>query len=288
MQQAILFIKNELNNLYPSTEIQTFTHWILESVCHIDKQSALLDKDKQLSTNEHLRIKEIVADLKKYRPIQYILGETEFYGMAFKVNENVLIPRPETEELVDLIIHDARKDSKYNSSSDFTVLDIGTGSGCIAVSLAKHLSHASVYATDISIGALNVAKENAINNEVRVKFTQSDILQEFPPQEFPSRWNIIVSNPPYITPEEKSAMSSNVLDYEPHEALFVPQGKALLFYERIADIALNHLNPDGSLYFETSSLYGKDTVSMLTDKGYKDATLLKDISGKDRMIRAKL
>ncbi|GHT11909.1 release factor glutamine methyltransferase [Bacteroidia bacterium] len=284
MQTTLNLIKAQLQHLYSDAEIKAFGFLILESVCCLDKQAVLRDKDKQLSPNERFQIGEIIESLKKYRPIQYILGETEFYGLRFKVNENVLIPRPETEELVDLIQSDYRK-------SPLSVLDIGTGSGCIAIALAKNLPDASVYALDISEKALEIARQNAERNRVNVHFFQQDILADFPANssgDLPEKWDIIVSNPPYVTPEEKRAMSKNVLDYEPHQALFAPQKKPLLFYERIADMGLNRLEESGALYFETSALYGKETVGMLREKGYRSVQLLQDISGKDRMIIARL
>ena len=279
MQKAILNIQTSLKEIYPLSEIQAFTYLIFESVCHIDKTLFLRNKDKQLSAIEQIRIQEIVLELKKQKPIQYILGETEFYGLLFKVNENVLIPRPETEELVENILQSANPKSQ--------ILDIGTGSGCIAITLAKYLPSSFVYGMDISEGALGIAKENANNNQVNVQFISHDIFQELP-NDLPQKWDIIVSNPPYITPDEKKLMFSNVLDYEPHQALFVPQDEPLLFYERIAEIGLLQLNENGFLFFETSAIYGKETATMLKQKGYSSVELLKDISGKDRMIKAKI
>ncbi len=291
MQESIRYIREQLTPFYPLHEIQSFTHWILESACCISRQDIRLGKDKQLSENEHTRIQEIVSELKKYRPIQYILGKTEFYGLTFEVNENVLIPRPETEELVDRIIRDIRSltpQEKKNRSSRLQILDIGTGSGCIAVSLAHHLPEASVYAIDVSDDALSVARKNAALNQTEVSFFRQDIFQPFPPGIFPAQWDLIVSNPPYVTPEEKKFMEANVLNYEPHVALFVPEEHPLLFYETIAEAGLSLLKPGGYLYFEVSSLHGKETARMLGNKGYKNIMLQKDISGKDRMIKASL
>jgi release factor glutamine methyltransferase len=286
MQETLNLIKTQLQNLYTDSEIKSFGFLILESVCHLDKPSVLRDKEKQLSPNERFQIREIVENLKKYRPIQYILGETEFYGLPFNVNENVLIPRPETEELVDVIIQGERRKEKgeRRRGKGERILDVGTGSGCIAIALAKYFPEADVYGLDISEDALAVAKQNALRNQVDVKFFQHDIFNSF--SIFHFQFSMIVSNPPYVTPEEKIAMSKNVLDYEPHQALFVPQERPLLFYERIADIGLSHLKEHGTLYFETSALYGKETAGMLWEKGYRSVQLLHDISGKDRMIIA--
>jgi release factor glutamine methyltransferase len=292
MQNTLNRIKAQLQNLYTDSEIRSFGFLILESVCHLDKSAVLRDRDRQLSPDEQLQIEKIVGELKNYRPIQYILGETEFYGLRFKVDENVLIPRPETEELVDLIKTDHGKSScachcGLDPQSPLSMLDIGTGSGCIAIALAKNLPDVAVYALDISEGALAVARQNAAENGVEVHFFRHDILKDLP-DGLPQKWDVIVSNPPYITPAEKSGMSKNVLDYEPHAALFVPQDNPLLFYERIADVGLNRLKADGSLYLEINALYGKETTGMLKEKGYRFVQLFRDISGKDRMIMAKI
>ena len=285
MKTILRFIQEQLKDFYPDSEIKSLGFLMLESVCKIDKSSVLRCKDKQLSLNEKLRIQEIIRDLKKYRPVQYILGETEFYGLTFKVDENVLIPRPETEELVERIIMEA---PRHRSGKNCKVLDIGTGSGCIAIALAKHLPGAEVFALDISDKALDVARQNAIANQAGVRFFQYDILSNEP---FPSSllpFDCIVSNPPYITLKEKAAMAKNVMDYEPHQALFVPDENPLLFYERIAGFAQEHLSGNGSLYFETNSLYGQAAAESLSNKNFRSVKLLKDISGNDRILIAKL
>jgi release factor glutamine methyltransferase len=238
-----------------------------------------MDKDTQLSRNEEEQVRAMLEDLRKYRPVQYILGETEFYGLPFRVDDRVLIPRPETEELIEWILADV-------SESPKTVWDIGTGSGCIAVALAKHFPEATTYASDISEDALVVARQNAEDNQVNVHFFQQDVLKDLP--SFPaSFFDVIVSNPPYVTLSERNGISPNVLNYEPHQALFVSDDRPLLFYERIAGVAQTFLKPNGRLFFETSALYGQATAEMLRQKNYK-VTLKKDLSGKDRMIWAKL
>ena len=254
----------------------------------MDKSSVLRHKDKKISSNERFRIQEILEELKKHRPIQYILGETEFYGMKFKVDENVLIPRPETEELVEWIIkEDAPPPYPLHKRGEkYKLLDIGTGSGCIAVTLAKHFPEAEMFALDISEKALDIARQNAIKNQVDVTFFQYDILKN-EPFAFPL-FDCIAGNPPYITSKEKTEIAKNVLDYEPHQALFVPDDNPLLFYERIADFARNHLKETGSLYLETSSLYGRASAKVFEDKKFRSVKLLKDISGNDRIIIAKL
>jgi release factor glutamine methyltransferase len=285
MQTIFAFIREQLQDLYPVAEIKSIGYLIVEFVFHRNRQSLLLEQEIQLSPNEWFQIQTIVSELKNYRPIQYITGETEFYGLKFQVNDHVLIPRPETEELVDWVIRPIPH--SHRGRKERTCLDIGTGSGCIAVSLARHIPFTTVYALDISGKALDIARRNAKQNNVEVQFICCDILNDWPVG-LSGTFDIIVSNPPYITPEEKGSMLRNVLDYEPHQALFVPQENPLLFYERIADIGLSRLKESGSLFFETSSLYGVAVAEMLENKGYRSVELAKDISGRDRMIKAQL
>ena len=289
MKTALRFIKEQLQDYYPDAEIKSLGYLMLSAVRNVDKTSVLRDKDKQLSLNERLRIEEMVEELKQYRPIQYITGETEFYGLKFKVDENVLIPRPETEELVEQVLKPPPNPLQKRGNK-CRVLDIGTGSGCIAVGLAKHLPQAEVYALDISSKALDVARQNAKLNQVEVHFFEHDILKD-EPLAFPFAsllFDCIVSNPPYITVKEKAAMAKNVLDYEPHQALFVPDENPLLFYERIADFARSRLKENGALYLETNSFYGRASAKALEEKKYRSVQLIKDISGNDRIIIAKI
>ncbi|MDL2322946.1 peptide chain release factor N(5)-glutamine methyltransferase [Bacteroidales bacterium OttesenSCG-928-A17] len=282
MQESVVFIKTELQGLYSPSEVQSIVFRILQSVCNKDMQSVLLDKDTKISPNEKQRVREIVLRLKDDCPIQYALGETEFYGLPFKVNKEVLIPRPETEELVEWIIDSIGVTSF--GEMPVRVLDIGTGSGCIAVSLAKLNSRLEVSALDFSDEVLKVARQNADLNKVEVNFFQQDILKEQPP----GHWNVLLSNPPYIVPSEKKAMSSDVLKYEPHSALFVPEENPLLFYERIAEIGREVLVKGGFLFFEINPIFASEMIEMLESKGYKEIQLKKDISGKNRMIKATL
>ena len=283
MQTIIDYIKNELKPFYPDSEIKSFIRLILEHVCHISSYEISTGKDTKISAIEQLEIERVVASLKEYKPIQYILGETEFFGLTFSVNQSVLIPRPETEELVELIL-------KNHPEENLKILDIGTGSGCIAISLAKNMPSATVYAIDISEDALFTAKENAIRNQVEIQFYRQDILSDNVIAKArhctEHSLDIIVSNPPYVTPKEKSEIQDNVIKYEPHTALFVPQDNPLLFYERIADIGHSLLNKSGSLYFEINPLYGKEICRLLQAKDYSDVKLHQDISGKDRMVSA--
>jgi release factor glutamine methyltransferase len=253
----------------------------MEFVCKKSKHAILLDKDSEISREERIRIKEIVDDLKKFRPIQQIIGQTEFFGLPFFINEHVLIPRPETEELIDLILHSIQPEKPLH------ILDIGTGSGCIAVSLAKYLPEAKIYALDISNEALEIARKNARLNKVEISFFKEDILTTSEKNSWSQfQWDIIVSNPPYIVPHEKEQISANVLKYEPHQALFVPEEQPLLFYETISDIGLKQLKKGGILFFETSALFGKETEQMIREKNYSSVQLYKDISQNDRMIKA--
>ncbi|MDR1764145.1 MAG: peptide chain release factor N(5)-glutamine methyltransferase [Dysgonamonadaceae bacterium] len=277
MKETVSFIKSGLQNLYTATEIRELTSLILESVCRLDRTAVLLRKDTQLSSNEKNRIAEIVAELQKRRPIQYILGETEFYGLTFKVNENVLIPRPETEELVDWIVR--------SETSPKMILDFGTGSGCIAIALAKRFCEAEVFGLDFSENAIAAAKENAEKNRVKTHFLKFDILNDCISDCFGENPDLIVSNPPYVVPSEKAAMERNVLDFEPHSALFVPEEQPLLFYERIADIALQMLNRGGKLYFETNAHFARQTAEMLENKGFINVELRRDLAGKERLLR---
>lgn len=254
---------------------------LLCRVLHLQAYELLSCKDKQLSVTEKHELEAMTARLLRHEPLQYVLGETEFYGLNFKVTPETLIPRPETEELVEWILQCA------GEKAIGRLLDIGTGSGCIAIALAKYLPGARVYGLDVSEEALNVARGNARDNSVQVDWLHADILQNLA-GDFPGGLDLIVSNPPYVTLREKAIMQENVLGYEPHRALFVPDDRALLFYERIADIGREKLSPGGCLFFEINALYGKETVGMLAGKQYRNIELRRDISGKDRMIKAVL
>jgi len=277
MQKAIAYIKESLNAYYPESEISGFTRIIIEEITKKSYSQALLN-DEFLTDEQRKSLYAIVERLKTYEPIQHILGETEFFGLRFVVNKNVLIPRPETEELVELILNE-------NRQTGLRVLDIGTGSGAIAIALAKHLKNADISAWDISYKALDVAVLNSKKNSTNIAFKMTDILSGYPKDK---KFDIIVSNPPYVLESEKATMEQNVLEYEPHTALFVPDSKALLFYERIADIAHDLLNPGGKLYFEINQAKGQETVKMLEGKGFINVNLFQDLSRKDRMVRAML
>ena len=278
MQSTLTHIQSELHGFYPETEIKSFSLLIIEKLTGFSRTQIVLNKNTQIFDLHRQEIDSFLEKLKKNVPIQYILGETEFYGLMFTVNESVLIPRPETEELVDWIR------TENDRTAWLSLLDIGTGSGCIAISLKHEFSNSEVDAFDISAEALKTAKCNAVRNNITVNFSKVDILNT---TEFSKQWDIIVSNPPYIPELEKDEILPNVLDYEPHLALFVPDNDPLVFYRKIANIALKQLKPGGKLYFEIHRLAGETCMQMLSELGFVDVELRKDISANDRMVRAK-
>jgi release factor glutamine methyltransferase len=304
-------MRKALGNLYPAEEINSLVRRIVEHACLMPLHQQLLCKDKQFSRTEKERIRAIVRRLEKAEPVQYVLGEAEFYGLALEVNPSVLIPRPETEELVELVVRtlggctqdenpdsgegdfDGRKpcirarshSAQGAAGKGLKILDVGTGSGCIAIALARHLKEAEVHAIDISGKALETARRNAQRHGVAVRFAQADVLREMPPSLPP--FNVIVSNPPYVRECEKNGMCANVLDFEPHVALFVPDDDPLLFYRQIASAGIEKLMPDGWLFFEINEACGDAVVRMLCEKGYRDVESIRDLSGKERMTRAR-
>jgi release factor glutamine methyltransferase len=266
-----------LSELYPDTEIQSFFNLLSEQILNMKRIDVSQNLYSVVSGKKYDKFLKAIVGLKKHQPIQYILGDTEFYGLVFKVSPSVLIPRPETEELVDWIIKDSKE--KQNIS----ILDIGTGSGCIAVTLAKKLPNAKLFALDVSAEALKLAIINAETNEVEVEFIEADILDwDFGDLEF----DIIVSNPPYVRELEKEAMSANVLNHEPHLALFVKDDDALLFYRTITAVANKILKPKGQLFFEINENLGEDTKQLLVDAGYENIELKQDVFDKNRMLKA--
>ena len=270
---------SSLVDYYPETEVNSFFYILTLQILNKRRIDVSLNYDFEVSNNDKFKFQDTIERLKKHEPIQYIIGKTEFYGMPFKLSNNVLIPRPETEELVDWMI------SKFKSQkSKIRVLDIGTGSGCIAISLAKNLPDCKIVALDVSSEALKVAKENAKLNNVEVQFIEADILNwnlELDNLEF----DVIVSNPPYVRALEKNQMRKNVLDFEPHLALFVEDEDSLLFYRKIIKLSNKILNPKGQLFFEINEYLGKETVKLLRDNGFEEIELKSDIFGKDRIIK---
>jgi len=277
MQATRKLIVEQLSPIYPPQEIESLSMLIFEKVLGLSRIQIRLNRNETISAANLAQIKEIISRLIQFEPIQYILGETQFYGCIFKVNLSVLIPRQETEELVDWIICD-------NKHLCPAILDIGTGSGCIPITLVKNLPGASAQGWDISSDALIVAKENALKNQVTVNFQRVDILNPVIPVPL-EKYDIVVSNPPYVTISEKAMMSQNVIDFEPHIALFVPDSDALVFYRRIADLAFMQLNPGGHLYLEINEKYGNETADLLWMNGFTHILLKKDINGKNRMIK---
>jgi len=278
MKVAKKLIHDKLSLLYSKQEIESISKLIFEKILGLSRLQVHLNQHETISPANLTQITEIVNRLIQFEPIQYILGETEFYGLPLKVNPTVLIPRPETEELVDWIIHD------YPSINP-VILDIGTGSGCIPIALSKNLPGAKVEGWDISTEALTVARDNAKINQVNIKFIYTDILNlNFTTKQH--KYDIIVSNPPYVMASEQPSMPKNVIEYEPHIALFVPDTDPLIFYSTIADLAINQLKPGGKLYFEINEQFGNETTHLLSLKGFKNIIVRKDINGKVRMIRA--
>jgi release factor glutamine methyltransferase len=278
MQVAKKLIFESLSSLYCKQEIESISKLIFEKVLGLSRLQVYLNQHETISPANLAQITEIVNRLIQFEPIQYILGETEFYGLPLKVNTSVLIPRPETEELVDWIIHDC-------STTNPFILDIGTGSGCIPIALLKNLHGASADGWDISKDALRVAKKNAEMNQVSIDFIYTDILNSVYPVQR-QKYDIIVSNPPYVMSSERHSMLKNVIEYEPHIALFVPDTDPLIFFRTIADIAILQLKPGGKLYFEINEQLGNKTTNLLFLKGFKKIAVRKDINGRERMIKA--
>tara|TARA_B110001454_G_C12707166_1_gene429102 strand:- start:126 stop:1046 length:921 start_codon:yes stop_codon:yes gene_type:complete len=290
------YFTDALKEIYPKTEIDTFFFLLIEEKINLQRVDTVMQPDFLIADANLSELKIILKRLQKEEPIQYILGNTEFYGLPFKVNKNTLIPRPETEELVEWVIKEvtelqsnnvAKLDtdviSTKNEEKTLSILDIGTGTGCIPISLAKNLNDVKISAIDVSSEALKVAQQNATLNNVDISFLEMDILET---KELPQQYNLIVSNPPYVRELEKVEISNNVLKSEPHLALFVEDDNPLIFYSKIADLAKNHLKEDGLLFFEINQYLGKETVAMLKQKGFNTIKLKKDLFGNDRMIKA--
>jgi release factor glutamine methyltransferase len=267
-----------LRSIFDDMEIESFFYITLEAFHDMKRIDLALNPNFELDSTQLLQWETVLAQLKEQKPIQYILGETEFYGLPFYVNEHTLIPRPETEELVDWIL----SNNQINESShSIRILDIGTGSGCIAISLAKNIPQAKVFAIDVSEKALAVAKRNAIRNTVEITLQSISILAV---EDLMEKFDIIVSNPPYVRHLEKQEIHKNVLDYEPHLALFVADDDALIFYQKITALASKHLTEYGQLYFEINQYLGKEMISLLEQHHFKNIELKKDIYGNDRMV----
>jgi release factor glutamine methyltransferase len=277
IRTAKKMISDLLFPVYTQEEIRSHINLIFEHLLGMSEIKIHTDQHIRISDAKLTEIAEILDRLIKFEPIQYILGETEFYGLRFKVNHKVLIPRPETEELVDWIL----KDSPDQNAS---VLDIGTGSGCIPIALKKNRPDLIIEGWDLSEEALAVARQNAEINNVKVEFAKVDILN-WRANSLEKKYDLIISNPPYVTSTDKNYMMKNVTDHEPHLALFVPDNDPLIFYDEIADFATYHLNPDGRLYFEINEKMGKKVENLLASKSYSNIRIRKDINERDRMVR---
>ena len=270
---------DSLKNIQDEQEIESFFFILTEYLHNLKRVDVALNPNFELSDAAIEKWNIILAQLQQEKPIQHITGEAWFYGLKFEVNENTLIPRPETEELVEWIIESIKSEVQ---SRKLEILDIGTGTGCIPISVKTNLPQANVSAIDVSEKALEVAKRNAASNKVEINFIQTNILEV---EDLNQYFDVIVSNPPYVRNLEKEEIKKNVLDYEPHLALFVEDTDALLFYRKIAQLALKNLSPNGLLFFEINQYLGKETVELLENLGFKNIELKKDIYGNDRMIR---
>lgn len=288
------YFLNKLTTLYDADECESIFFIILEKRHSLKRIDLALQTNLSLTESDLMAWNLILEQLKLEKPIQYILGETFFYDLKFDVDSNVLIPRSETEELVDFIIKDFKISNNLavQQSNNLKVLDIGTGSGCIAIALAKNLKNANIFAIDVSEKALAVAQKNAVQNDVEVNFIHCNILKtndlDFIEKTFNiQKFDIIVSNPPYVRNLEKHEINKNVLENEPHLALFVADDDALIFYRKIANLAVNNLSENGVLYFEINQYLGQETVKLLQEIGFRNVELKQDIYGNDRMIKAK-
>lgn len=277
MHPLYTYIKQRLTAApYTESEASALARWILEETFGFSSLMLYAGKDMDFPEENRKRLDDILLRLEHSEPIQYIIGKACFGGRTFDVTPAVLIPRPETEELVDWIVADC-------TQTDLSVLDIGTGSGCIAISLACRMNGAKVTAWDISAAALDIARKNAAHHGVRIDFRRVDVMA---PHSSLPKTDIIVSNPPYVRESERAEMDCNVLDYEPEQALFVPDNDPLRFYRRIALAGQDMLAPGGKLFFEINRAYGSEMQSLLAETGYQDIELRKDFAGNDRMIKA--
>ncbi len=281
VQEATYYHLNQLRTIYADSEASQITDWVMEKITGSMKTERMLYKNEPLSDKEETLIKEYTERLLQHEPVQYVLNESWFCGIKFYVDKNVLIPRPETEELVGWIVNEYKVRDK-----ELKIIDIGTGSGCIPISLKRKLTAAEVWSCDISTGAIEVAKKNAASANTTVNFMELDFLNKAERDKLPA-FDIIVSNPPYIPEKDKAQMNPNVLNYEPGTALFVPDNDALIFYAAIADFGKLHLKENGNIFFEIHEDLGKAVVELLQSKGYT-AELKKDMQQKDRMVKSGL
>ena len=284
------YFNETLKTIYPITEIDSFFFLLLEEYLGFRRVDIVLKSDFKITQKTLNLLQSATKQLEQEVPLQYIIGKTEFYGLPFVVNKHVLIPRPETEELVAWVVSESSRFKTFNTSTKQTtetkqlkILDIGTGSGCIPISLKKQLPFAKISAIDISKEALTVAKKNAVLNNVDIHFILQDILKTVA---LDQHYDIIISNPPYVRELEKKELKNNVLKNEPHVALFVKNDNPLIFYDKIAELAKNYLNKNGLLFFEINQYLGTETINLVNKKGLKNIQLKKDMFGNDRIIVA--
>ena len=268
---------DELSTVYDEREARAITKIVLEKVLDLQSHKLFLERFRILTAYQVETLNQILTRLLTHEPVQYVLEEADFFGLKFKVNQHVLIPRPETEELVDWIISEIR-----NQKSEIKILDIGTGSGCIPISIAKKFPEAHIEAVDISEQALKVAEENSLLNQTQVKFYKCDILND---ERAANKYDIIISNPPYISLTEKASLAENVLKFEPHLALFATTDDDLIFYRKISENAKRALKPNGKLFFEIHHTKGEDIVALMQNFGFVNIEIRKDLSEKDRMVK---
>ena len=272
IRDILPYFERELTQFYSNKEVQNMAFWCIHSISKLSRSEYLLSSNSLLSKDTVSFYQSVVSRLQKFEPLQYILGECEFYGLSLKVSPSCLIPRPETEELVHWIL-------QHNFTN---VLDIGTGSACIPIALAKH-KEAQITALDISSDALSIARENAKKNTVDIHFIEHNIFNDI---DLKTSFDLIVSNPPYVLESEKTLMNNNVLDYEPHLALFVSDNDALIYYKRIIDFSKVHLQREGLLFLEINEQKSVEIKDLLENNGFENVLIKKDMQGKNRMVKA--
>ncbi|MDP4277340.1 MAG: peptide chain release factor N(5)-glutamine methyltransferase [Bacteroidota bacterium] len=283
MRQFTTFAKIHLSSIYSGQEISHISRLLLEKIAGIDGIRFYSDKDMKIPETTAIKLREAVERLEKHEPLQYILGETEFSGLIFHVEPGVLIPRPETEELVEIVLKDT---SAYPATKEVQVIDLCSGSGCIAITLAKRRPFSNVEGWDISGEALRISRQNAQSLNVSVKFIERDVLSFIPSDNQIGTIDLMVSNPPYVCLSEQQMMEPKVLDFEPHVALFVEDTNPLIFYGRLAFLGERLLKIGGCLYVEINSRFGKETAQVFEACTFSEVTIFKDMSGHDRFIRA--
>ena len=280
MIETIAYLREQLAAIYDPEETRAISRWVIEHVTGYTPAQQILAKDTPIDPQQREAIRTIVRRLKQHEPIQYIVGECTFHGLTFSVNPSVLIPRPETGELVERIVQ------RHGATPSLRVLDIGTGSGCIAITLSRQLLRPQVMALDLSAEAIRTAQGNAERNGAEVRFVCADLFD--PHLTLPGPFDLIVSNPPYVRMSEKRDMAPHVLDYEPHTALFVPDADPLLFYRAIARRARGWLTPGGWLYFEINAALSAETAALLVAEGYSDVRISRDMEGKNRFAEGRV